>query len=219
MIEGLHKKKNGNYEKSGLYVIQSSETIEFAEKSGDHVTIVYKLNPCQQGLYAHEFRPQQVPKQNAKVIDLSMGIEDYANKKIVWGLYDLKHTLGGIDEAMRLGEQWQDALRYWYNSVLNYLDGYEKNGEIGVVTTKNEMYKIDEYIARLRRELAASQKLTGTLAGLKNEAANIRKEKELDFFERFLRREFVYSDPNGEKEILQFRVIISQHHVFTWSLK
>lgn len=219
MIEGLHKKKNGNYEKSGLYVIQSSETIEFAEKSGDHVTIVYKLNPCQQGLYAHEFRPQQVPKQNAKVIDLSMGIEDYANKKIVWGLYDLKHTLGGIDEAMRLGEQWQDALRYWYNSVLNYLDGYEKNGEIGVVTTKDEMYKIDEYIACLRRELAASQKLTGTLAGLKNEAANIRKEKELDFFERFLRREFVYSDPNGEKEILQFRVIISQHHVFKWSLK
>lgn len=85
MIEGLHRKKNKNYEKSGLYVIQSSETIEFAEKSGDHVTIVYQINPCQQGLYAHEFRPQQVPKQNAKVIDLSMGIEDYANKKIVWG--------------------------------------------------------------------------------------------------------------------------------------
>lgn len=218
MIEGLHRKKNKNYEKSGLYVIQSSEIIEFAEKSGDHVTIVYQINPRQQGLYAHEFRPQQVQKQNAKVIDLSMGIEDYANKKIVWGLYDLKHTLGGIDDALRLGGQWQDALRYWYNSVLNYLDGYKKSGEIGVVTTKDEMNKIEEYVARLRQELDESQKMTDTLIGLKNKAANIRKKEELDFFERFLRKEFVYSDPNGKKELWNFKVIISQHHVFEWKL-
>lgn len=216
MIEGLHKKKNVNYEKSGLYIIQSSETIEFVEKSGDHVTILYKINRGQQGLYAQEFRPQQVHKQNAKVIDLSMGIEDYTNKKIVWGLYDLKHTLGGIDDAMRLGEQWQDALRYWYNCVLNYLDDYTKIGEIGVVTTKDETYKIKEYVERLRRELADSQKLIGTLAGLKNEAANIRKKEELDFFEKFLKKEFVYLDPNGKKEIWQIRVIISEHHVFEW---
>lgn len=218
MIEGLHKKKNANYEKSGLYVIQSSETIEVAEKSGDHATVVYQINPGQQGLYAQEFRPQQVPKQNAKVIDLSMGIEDYANKKIVWGLYDLKHTLGGIDDAMRLGEQWQDALRYWYNSVLNYLDGYSKTGQIGVVTTIDEIYRIEEYVECLRQELENAEKLTGTLIGFQNKVANIRRQTELDFFERFLRREFVYSDPDGKKEVWQFQVIISQHHVFEWSL-
>lgn len=147
-----------------------------------------------------------------------MGIEDYANKKIVWGLYDLKHTLGGIDDAMRLGEQWQDALRYWYNSVLNYLDGYSKTGQIGVVTTIDEIYRIEEYVECLRQELENAEKLTGTLIGFQNKVANIRRQTELDFFERFLRREFVYSDPDGKKEVWQFQVIISQHHVFEWSL-
>ena len=51
-----------------------------------------------------------------------------------------------------------------------------------------------------------------------NKVANIRRQTELDFFERFLRREFVYSDPDGKKEVWQFQVIISQHHVFEWKL-
>ena len=80
------------------------------------------------------------------------------------------------------------------------------------------MNKIEEYVARLRQELDESQKMTDTLIGLKNKAANIRKKEELDFFERFLRKEFVYSDPNGKKELWNFKVIISQHHVFEWKL-
>lgn len=218
MIEGLHKRNHETYQKSGLYAIKSSETVEFIDESGDRATIVYHIEDGQQGLYAQEFRPQQVPKQNAKVIDLSMGIEDFANKKIVWGLYDLKHTLGGIDEAMKLGGQWQAGLRYWYNCVLNYLDSYAKSGRIGAVTTADEMWRIEEYVRKLRQEIADAEKLTGTLAGMKKSVDDIRKEKELDYFERFLDMEFVYSDPEGKEEIWQFEVFVSQHHVFEWRI-
>ena len=112
MIEGRRKRKHEEYQKTSLYIIENSETIEFSDKSGDRATIKYQINEGQHGLYAHEFRPEQVPKAGSKVIDLSMGIDDFGNKKCIWGLYDLKRTLGGIEDALKLGGQWQAGLRY-----------------------------------------------------------------------------------------------------------
>lgn len=218
MIEGRHKKKNQSYNPRELYVIDGNEIIEYKDKSGDCATVSYLLEEGQQGLYADEFRPAQVPKQDAKVIDLSMGIEDYINKICIWGLYDLKHHLGGKDDALRLGGQWQAALRYWYNSVLNYMDGYEKEGKIGVVTTNYEESKIVTHIEKIRNEIAQAKKLKGTLVGAKKGVDLPRLECELDFFENFLKKQFVYLDPNGIEEIWEFDVIISEHHIFEWKI-
>lgn len=218
MIAGRHKRKNENYEKTSLYIIENSETIEFSDASGDSATIAYQINEGQHGLYAHEFRPEQVPKADSKVIDLSMGIEDFENKKCIWGLYDLKRTLGGKDDALKLGGQWQAGLRYWYNSVLNYLDGYTKSGRIGVVTTTDAMDRIDEHIKTLRQEINDAEKLNGTLVGAKMNSDIIRTKKELSFFERFSKKEFIYSDPDGNEEVWSFDVIVSPHYVFEWKI-
>ena len=70
MIEGKHKRKHEDYQRSSLYIIESDETIEYSDKSGDSATIVYQIKDGQHGLYANEFRPAQVPKQGSKINDL-----------------------------------------------------------------------------------------------------------------------------------------------------
>lgn len=218
MIEGRHKRKHEDYQKTSLYIIENSETIEFSDKSDYGATIVYEINEGQHGLYAHEFRPEQVPKAGSKVIDLSMGIDDFKNKKCIWGLYDLKRTLGGKDDAIKLADQWQAGLRYWYNSVLNNLDGYTKFGRIGVVTTTDAMDRIDEHIKTLRQKIYDAEKLMGTLVGAKMNLDIIRTKNELSFFERFSKREFIYFDPDGNEAVWSFDVIVSPHYVFEWKI-
>lgn len=216
-IEGRRKKRE-DYQKSSLYVIQQDEKIEYIDESGDSATVSYHIGDGQQGLYAHEFRPTQVPKEGAKSIDLSMGIEDYQNKKCIWGLYDLKKSLGGKEMALELGEQWQAALRYWYNSVLNYLDDYSKEGKIGVVTTKYEKEKVNNHIRTLEKAIAEVEQLKGTLIGAKRAADLPRLKRELIFFNNFLQQKFLYQDPDGNKEIWDIDVIISEHHTFEWKI-
>lgn len=218
MIEGRHKREHEDYQRCSLYSIKKDETIEYTDKSGDCATIVYRIKDGQQGLYAIEFRPAQAPQQGSKMIDLSMGIEDYQNKKISWGLYDLKTNLGGKDDAIKLGGQWQAALRYWYNSVLNYLDNYTKEGKIGVVTTSYEERKITAYIELLKKNMANASKVKGTLVGYKTDVDMIRLKKELSFFENFHEKKFVYHDPEGKEEIWDFDVVIEEHHTFEWEL-
>ena len=218
MIEGRHKREHEDYQRCSLYSIKKDETIEYTDKSGDCATIVYRIKDGQHGLYALEFRPAQVPQQGSKIIDLSMGIEDYQNKKISWGLYDLKTNLGGKDDAIKLGGQWQAALRYWYNSVLNYLDGYIKEGKIGVVTTSYEEGKITAYIEFLRKKIEDAPKFKGTLVGYKTDIEMIRLKKELSFFEKFYEKKFVYLDLEGKEEIWNIDVIIDDHHTFEWEL-
>lgn len=218
MIEGQHKRECEKIQKSTLYILKT-DNIEFVDKqSKDKVNVVYEIKDGQNGLFAMEFRPLQVPKTGAKVIDLSMGIDDYANKKCIWGLYDVKHTLGGKDEAFHLGEQWQAALRYWYNSVLNYMDGYDKTGTIGVVTTCYEKSKIATYIELLKSKLKHSSKLNGTLVGAKVDIDIVRVREELKFYENFYNNKFVYRDPNGNEENYEFDVIVSEYHTFKWKL-
>lgn len=218
MIEGQHKREREEIQKSTLYILKT-DNIEFIDhQSGDTVSVVYEIKDGQNGLFANEFRPQQVPKSGAKVIDLSMGIDDFTNKKCIWGLYDVKHTLGGKDDALRLGGQWQAALRYWYNSVLNYMDEYDKTGTIGVVTTCYENNKIGTYIELLKSKLESSTKLNGTLVGAKVGINKVRLEKELKFFENFYDNKFIYYDPNGNEEKYEFDVIVSEHYTFKWKL-
>lgn len=83
MIEGQHKRECEKIQKSTLYILKT-DNIEFVDKqSKDKVNVVYEIKDGQNGLFAMEFRPLQVPKTGAKVIDLSMGIDDYANKKCI----------------------------------------------------------------------------------------------------------------------------------------
>lgn len=218
MIEGIHRKNNQRYVKSELYIIEKNEIIEQTEPSGDHVTIRYEIREGQHGLYANEFRPRQVPKDGAKVIDLSMGIDDFKNKKCIWGLYDLKRTLGAKDVVIKLCGQWQAALRYWYNCVLNNMDNYTKNGKIGVVATKYDIDKVDAYIVQLENELERADKLKGSLAGAKNNVLLPQIKKELKLFRNFREGKFVYLDPEQREIEWKFDVIISEHYVFEWKI-
>ncbi|MFR3463417.1 MAG: hypothetical protein ACLTUC_18665 [Anaerobutyricum soehngenii] len=219
MIEGRHKREHEDYQRCSLYSIKKDETIEYKDKSGDCATIVYRIKDGQHGLYAMEFRPAQISQQGSKMIDLSMGMEDDQNKKISWGLYDLKTNLGGKDDAIKLGEQWQAALRYWYNEVLNYLDGYnKKEGKIGVVTTSYEEDKIKAYIKVLKKKIKDASEFEKTLVGGKTKIEMVRWKKELRFFKNFYEKKFVYLDPEGKKKTWNIDVIIDDHHTFEWEL-
>lgn len=218
MIEGRHKKKDAQYQKTELYIISSDEQIEVAEPSGDSATIIYRLKDGQHGLFSREFRPPYVAQSGAKVIDLSMGIEDCKNKRCIWGLYDFKQTLNGKNDIIKLCDQWQSGLRYWYNSVLNNLDDYDKAGKIGVVTRTDLRNDVNRYIEDLEAQIEKSQKTQGTLVGIKNRVELEKKRAELKRFTDFRDGMFVYRDPKKNEEIWMFDVIESEHYQFVWEL-
>lgn len=218
MIAGKQKRENKDWEKGNLYTFSQDIKIEFYDKqSEDRVLIEFYLREGQQGLYAVEFRPSTVAKEGAKIIDLSMGIEDYQNKRFVWGIYDVKKTLGGRDVILKLCEQWQAGLRYWYNSILNYLDDYTTEGRIGVVTTKYEREKLEDNIRVISEKIKKSGQLGKSLAGAKNKVELLKYQKELEILKKFQEGKFVYKRPNKTNEEWKFDVKESEYYTFKWS--
>lgn len=218
MIAGKQKREKAGWERGNLYTFSKDIKIEFYDKqSGDKVMIEFYLRKGQQGLYAEEFRPSTVAKDGAKIIDLSMGIEDYQNKRLVWGIYDVKKSLGGEDVILKLCGQWQAGLRYWYNSVLNYLDDYSIEGEIGVVTTDYDREKLEMNIQGTLNKIEKCRRLGKSLAGAKNKVELIKYQKELEILQRFREGKFLYKRSDKTNEEWKFNVKESKYYTFQWS--
>ena len=98
--------------------------------------------------YASEYRPENVPKDGAKVIDITAAIVDHREKCVRWHLYDIKATLAGYDTVTKLYNQWNCGLLYLRENILRELPGYLSVPDLGVIT---RVYDEDR-MKRLRDE-------------------------------------------------------------------
>lgn len=124
--------------KTELYEIRKSRDIVVEEKqidgSLDQVTLEYHVRGDDVGYFAKEYRPADVQKMGAKVIDITAVMLNHTKKNIRWYLDDIKDSLAGENTVVKLHDQWNSGLRYLQKNILNQVPGYTETPNLGVIT-------------------------------------------------------------------------------------
>lgn len=151
-IRAIKLKESDRPRRTALYEVTGSRVITAEEKHDDgsleQVVLDFCINGVSRGYYASEYRPENVPKDGAKVIDITAAIVDHREKCVRWHLYDIKATLAGYDTVTKLYNQWNCGLLYLRENILRELPGYLSVPDLGVIT---RVYDEDR-MKRLRDE-------------------------------------------------------------------
>lgn len=150
MIRAIKLKESGIPHRTELYEVAGSRDITTEEKhedgSLDQVILEYCIKEEEVGYYAQEYRPADVPKDGAKVIDITAVLLNHGEKYIRWHLYDMKRTLAGHDTVTKLYNQWNWGLRYLRKNILFQMSEYSVIPNLGVITRSYD----EERMKRLR---------------------------------------------------------------------
>lgn len=156
MIRAKYLRESEAAGKTELYEVRKSREIIVEEKqddgSLDQVILVYSVEDGDVGYFAKEYRPANVQKTGAKVIDITAAILNNEKKWIRWHLYDIKDTLAGEHTVVQLYDQWSCGLRYLQQNILNQMLGYLVCPNLGVITRNFD----EERMNRLRDQYRKS---------------------------------------------------------------
>lgn len=137
-IKAIRLKESKIPEKTAMYEVKNSRDIvvEEIQKDGsrDRVTLKYCVENDDIGYFAREYRPEGVPKEGAKVIDITAAMLNRGEKKLKWHLYDIKDTLAGDHTVVKLHDQWNAGLQYLKQNILDQETEYLKVPDLGVIT-------------------------------------------------------------------------------------
>lgn len=138
MIKAKNLRESEAPGKTELYEVRKSREIIVEEKqddgSLDQVVLVYSVEDGNVGYFAKEYRPADVQKTGAKVIDITAATLNNDKKWIKWHLYDIKDTLAGEHTVVQLYDQWSCGLRYLQRNILDQMPGYSVFPNLGVIT-------------------------------------------------------------------------------------
>lgn len=151
-IKARKLKKSEIPERTKLYEVRESCDITVEEKQSDgsldQVILEYRVKENSIGYFAKEYRPETVPKDGAKVIDITAVMLSHADKWVKWYLYDIKDTLAGEGTVVKLYNQWSFGLRYLQQDILNDISEYSNLPNLGVITR----FYDEERMKRLRNK-------------------------------------------------------------------
>lgn len=152
MIKARKLKESEVPGKTDLYEVRKSCNIMVEEKQDDNsldqVIMEYHMEDNEIGFFAKEYRPEDVPKMGAKVIDITAAIMNHEGKYIRWHLYDIKDTLAGKKTVTTLFSQWYSGLRYLQKNILDRMPEYSVTSDLGVITRCYD----EERMRRLRND-------------------------------------------------------------------
>lgn len=139
--------------KTRLYGVRHTCDITVEERHTDdgsleQVILEYIVEEGNVGYFANEYRPDNVPKTGAQVIDITAVMVNHAEECARWHLYDIKRTLAGEKTVVKLHNQWNFGLRYLQQAILAEVSGYFVIPDLGVVTRNYD----EERMKRLRDE-------------------------------------------------------------------
>ncbi len=197
-IQGIKLKKGQEPQRSSLYEIKEERVIHFKEKkSAENVDIEFVLTGKQKGFYAEEYRPATIAEEGAKLIDITAFIIDESAEKCKWYVYDVKKDVGGEDDIFHLYEQWQDGVKYLKKSVLEYLEDYQMEEHVGVMTRHFDEERISKAISLRENKIAEIKELAyKSLAGRKMLPEKPKLEAEKKLLTDVLNRKFFYKERN-----------------------
>lgn len=151
-IKARRLKKSEIPGRTELYEVRNSCNIVVEEKqkddSLDQVILEYCLEDEDVGYFAKEYRPANVQKTGAKVIDITAVMLKHAENSVRWHLYDIKDTLAGEHTVVQLYDQWNSGLRYLQKNVLDRMPECSTVPDLGVITRCYD----EERMKRLRND-------------------------------------------------------------------
>ncbi len=208
-IQGIRLKSGKIPQKGTLHEITEKSTIEFREKnSSETVDICFNPTVQQKAFYAEEYRPATIAREDANVIDITACIIDEGARGCNWYLYDVKKDVGGEDVIFHLCAQWQAGLKYLKNSVLNYLEDFQFEEHIGVMTRQFDELRIAKAVASRESRISQIEQLAPrSLAGRKMLTAKPKLEAEKKLLAEVYDRKFLYME-NGVSTCYHFEVVI-----------
>lgn len=149
-IKAQRLKESEIPEKTRLYQIRNSRDIAVEERQADdsldQVILEYHIENGDIGFFAKEYRPADVPKTGAKVIDITAVLLDHSEHSARWHLYDIKDSLAGENTVIKLYEQWNLGSQYLQDNILDKISGYTIIPDLGVITREYD----EERMERLR---------------------------------------------------------------------
>ncbi len=180
MINAVKLKPARIPEKTQLYEIGYSCHILVEERQSDstldQVVMEYRVEPGDIGYFGKEYRPSDVEKTGAKVIDITAAMLNHEKKCIRWHLYDIKDTLAGENTIVKLYSQWNSSLHYLERSILTHLPEYSITPDLGVITrsySKERMERLRDDFQRKCDEMVKDQ--NGMTLSQRKKRINIAK--------------------------------------------
>lgn len=160
-----------NYIKSVMYEFDFSEEILFVEEqkdgTSDHAILHYTVDVGEKAYFSEEFIPVGVSKKGMKKPDITAIIENSANKKIKWFIYDIKDTVINASTVLKLCNQWHSGIYNISKEYLQHMSDYEIQDSVGVITRfrdkdllKKEIEKCEEKINGKNQLMTARKSLT-----------------------------------------------------------
>ena len=137
-IKAIRLKRQEEPGRTELYEVREPRNIVVKESqkdnSLDRVILEYRIKNSETGYFVKEYRPAEVEKTGAKVIDITAVMLNQERKCIRWHLYDIKDTLAGENTVVKLYEQWNAGLRYLKHIFLANLPEWSVMPDLGVIT-------------------------------------------------------------------------------------
>ncbi len=126
-------------QRTKLYEIRETRKIIVKEPlqedgSRDEVVLEYCVENGCVGYFANEYRPDNVAKTGAKLIDITAVLVDNGRECIRWHLYDIKSTLAGGKTVEKVYNQWNFGLQYLQQNILEQVPAYSVVPDLGVIT-------------------------------------------------------------------------------------
>lgn len=179
--------ENDDYQKNKLYSIKKSMVVPYKEEQTDGDDVVYlefDLKEKQYGIFAHEYRNPETPKQGGKSADIFACVVDEKNKKIYTTILDVKHNISAFSDNLYTDTAMLTAIKnvrefvgqidmellHWESLFVYYrADGYEKFERVGIATTNFDANKFFQVASLLESLIQQDENLNNLiLLKLKN---------------------------------------------------
>lgn len=194
-LSGKIWSKGKTVSRNTLYEIKSSHKLPFEEVQGDGsrdtVDVEFSLSGSQRGFYAEEFRPSFVQQSGCRKVDILAMVVDEGRQRFKSFIYDVKVNVGGEDVVFKLIEQWSASIQH-KNALATYLQGYDEQLEIGVITRQYDEMRIYSAIEKKRAKRAELTEGPDTIAKTKIKQQLWQLDEELKYLTLFHDGKFVF---------------------------
>lgn len=200
------------YNNRVMYCFECSMDITVEEKQVDTNTLDkailhYTVRDGDRGYFSKEYIPDGMPKKGTKKPDITAIVENNAERKVKWYIYDLKDTVINTKTVLKLCSQWHSGIEHIEEQYLNALDGYSIDSSLGVVTrywSKDKLQELkDGYMEKINQ---AGQ--SGLLTARKSQANRDEYRQKVKAIQYILDGIFIDEEVSGRKKSYDIHYVL-----------
>ncbi len=126
------------YNKTVMYWFDRTMDITVEEKQKnntlDKTILHFTVREGDKAYFSNEYVPVGTKKESTKKSDIIAILENSAERKVKWYVYDMKDTVIDAKVALKLCSQWHSGIEHIEGQFLNSLNGYSVESSLGVIS-------------------------------------------------------------------------------------